>query len=219
MGRTYASIDDRLVSFLVSQPIFFVASAPLSGDGLVNCSPKSNNGELAVLDPHRVAYLDRTGSGVETIAHLRENGRIVLMFCAFEGKPRIVRIHGRGLVVGRDEAAFDELSGRFPTNKHGGSRSIVVVSADRVSDSCGFGVPLMGFKAHRTELAEWADRKGLDGIREYWRMNNTKSLDGLPGLQDLETGRPSEPLLGRTESTGPSEPGRLSFRLEPGRPG
>jgi len=189
MGRTYASVNKRVAAFLLSQPVFFVATAPLSGDGLVNCSPKSNNGELAVLDPYRVAYLDRTGSGVETIAHLRENGRIVLMFCAFEGNPRIVRIHGRGLVVGRDEAAFDELSGRFPTNQHAGSRSIIVVSADRVSDSCGFGVPLMGFKAHRTELAESAGRKGVVGIREYWRSNNTTSLDGLPGLQDLEPGR------------------------------
>src|ERR1039458_3166952 len=95
MGRSYAAIDERLARFLLLQPVFFVASAPLSGDGLVNCSPKSNNGEFAVRDAGRVAYLDRTGSGVETIAHLRENGRIVLMFCAFQGPPRIVRIHGR----------------------------------------------------------------------------------------------------------------------------
>jgi hypothetical protein len=104
-GRTHAAINDRLSGFLLSQPVFFVASAPLSGKGLVNCSPKSNDGELAVIDPHRIAHLDRTGSGVETIAHLRENGRIVLMFCAFQGPPRIVRIHGHGSVVGRDDEA------------------------------------------------------------------------------------------------------------------
>jgi hypothetical protein len=183
MGRTFTAIDDRISGFLLSQPVFFVASAPLSGEGLVNCSPKSNNGELAVLDPHRVAYLDRTGSGVETIAHLRENGRIVLMFCAFEGAPRIVRIHGLGSVVRRDDAGFEELSGRFATDRLEGARSIVVVSAERISDSCGYGVPLMDFRAHRTQMAEWADRKGDDGIREYWESTNSRSLDGLPALQ------------------------------------
>jgi len=114
MGRTHAAINDRLSGFLLSQPVFFVASAPLSGKGLVNCSPKSNDGELAVIDLRRIAYLDRTGSGVETIAHLRENGRIVLMFCAFQGPPRIVRIHGHGSVVGRDDEGFEELAGRSP---------------------------------------------------------------------------------------------------------
>jgi hypothetical protein len=188
MGRTYAIIDDRLSRFLLSQPVFFVASAPLSGEGLVNCSPKSNNGELAVIDSRSVAYFDRTGSGVETIAHLRENGRIVLMFCAFEGTPRIVRIHGRGLVVRRDDEGFDELSGRFPTNRLEGARSIVVVSAERIADSCGFGVPLMQFRAHRTQMAEWADRKGDDGIRKYWESTNSESLDGLPALQGITPG-------------------------------
>lgn len=182
MGRTYTSIDDRLASFLVSQPVFFVASAPLSPAGLVNCSPKSNNGELAVLDPHRVGYLDRTGSGVETIAHMRENGRIVLMFCAFEGNPRIVRVHGRGSVVARDDDAFADLSSHFPTKRLDGSRSVIVVSAERVSDSCGYGVPLMNFAAHRDHMAEWADRKGDEGIREYWDSHNSESLDGLPGV-------------------------------------
>jgi hypothetical protein len=156
MGRTHAAINDRLSSFLLSQPVFFVASAPLSGKGLVNCSPKSNDGELAVIDLHRIAYLDRTGSGVETIAHLRENGRIVLMFCAFQGPPRIVRIHGHGSVVGRDDEGFEELASRFPTNRFEGARSIIVVSAQRIADSCGHGVPLMDLRAHRTQLAEWA---------------------------------------------------------------
>jgi hypothetical protein len=183
MGRTYDSIDASLAGFLLAQPVFFVASAPVSVEGLVNCSPKSNNGELVVFDERRLGYLDRTGSGVETIAHLRENGRIVLMFCAFEGQPRIVRVHGRGSVVRRDDEAFAELSGGFPTDRLEGARSVIVVSAERVSDSCGYGVPLMDFTAHRTRMAEWADRKGEDGVRQYWETKNSHSLDGLPGLE------------------------------------
>jgi hypothetical protein len=108
------------------------------------------------------------------------------MFCAFEGNPRIVRVHGRGRVVVRDNEAFEELSRSFPTDRLDGARSIIVVSAERISDSCGYGVPLMGFAAHRTKMAEWADRKGDDGIRDYWGANNTRSLDGLPGLGNLE---------------------------------
>ena len=183
MGRTYAAIDARLAGFLESQPVFFVATAPLSDKGLVNCSPKSNDGELVVVDPHRVGYLDRTGSGVETIAHLRENGRIVLMFCAFHGPPRIVRIHGRGTVVEHDDEGFERLSSRFATDRLGGVRSVIVVSADRIADSCGYGVPLMDFTAHRHQLSEWADRKGDDGIRAYWESTNSNSLDGLPALK------------------------------------
>ena len=186
MGRTHDSIDARLAGFMLAQPLFFVASAPLTAEGHVNCSPKSNDGELVVLDERRVGYLDRTGSGVETIAHLRENGRIVLMFCAFEGPPRIVRIHGRGSVVEPGDEGFGELSARFPTDRIEGARSIIVVSAERVSDSCGYGVPLMEFTAHRSQMAEWAARKGEDGLREYREANNARSLDGLPGLQSVE---------------------------------
>lgn len=189
MGRTYASLDSRLAGFLLSQPVFFVASAPLSGDGLVNCSPKSNNGELAVLDPHRLAYLDRTGSGVETIAHLRENGRLVLMFCAFSGKPRIVRIHGRGVVVTCDDDGFADLAARFGTDRLEGTRSVIVVDAERISDSCGYGVPLMDFRSHREQLPQWVDRKGEAGMRLYREEHNAVSLDGLPGLEDLSAGR------------------------------
>lgn len=193
MGRTYAAIDDRLASFFVSQPVFFVASAPLSGDGLVNCSPKSNDGELAVIDPHRVAYLDRTGSGIETIAHLRENGRIVLMFCAFQGPPRIVRIHGRGTVIARDEEGFEELSARFATDRFEGARSVIVVRADRIADSCGYGVPLMDLRQHRQKLLDWSARKGEEGIREYWQATNSHSLDGLPGLVEVTPARQPDP--------------------------
>ncbi len=186
MGRTYPSIDERLASFLLAQPVFFVASAPLAGDGLVNCSPKSNDGELAVIDPQRIGYLDRTGSGVETIAHLRENARIVLLFCTFKGPPRIVRIHGRGNVVVRDDEAFEGLSARFTADRIEGVRSVVVVQAERISDSCGYGVPLMDFRQHRHQMAEWTARKGDEGIRLYWEESNSKSLDGLPGLPGMQ---------------------------------
>ncbi len=196
MGRTHDSIDARLAGFMLAQPLFFVASAPLTAEGHVNCSPKSNHGELVVLDESRVAYLDRNGSGVETIAHLRENGRIVLMFCAFEGPPRIVRVHGRGSVVERGDEGFGELAAKFPTDRIEGARSIIVVSAERVSDSCGYGVPLMAFTDHRTQMAEWAARKGEDGLREYREANNALSLDGLPGLQSLERVSPDSPPAG-----------------------
>ena len=182
MGRTYERIDARLSEWLLRQPVFFVATAPLAGDGHVNCSPKGNRRELVVVDDRSVAYLDQTGSGVETIAHLRENGRIVLMFCSFDGPPRIVRVHGQGRVVRPGEAGFEEIAGRFPGGGGDGVRSVIVVEAQRISDSCGYGVPLMAFEDHRTTLDEWAERKGRPGVTEYWAEKNGASLDGLPGV-------------------------------------
>jgi hypothetical protein len=190
MGRSYDTIDTRLGAFLAAQPVFFVATAPLAGDGHVNCSPKSNNGELAVLGPHEVAYLDRTGSGIETIAHLNENGRIVLMFCAFEGPPRIVRLHGAGRVVMRDDAGFLELAGRFRPESLLGSRSVIVTTVEWITDSCGYGVPLMDFVGHRRQADAWHARKGEDGVRAYWTEKNAKSLDGLDGLVAVTTAQP-----------------------------
>jgi hypothetical protein len=185
MGRTYDGIEDHLAAWMTRQPMFFVATAPLAADGLVNCSPKGNRQELAVIDRRRVAYLDQTGSGVETIAHLTENGRIVLMFCAFEGPPRIVRVHGTGTAHRRGDPSFAELAPHFPGANGVAVRSIVVVEAERISDSCGYAVPLMTFEAHRTKLDEWADRKGRDGVADYWAEKNSRSLDGLPGLSPL----------------------------------
>ena len=182
MGRTYDTIEDRLGAFVLAQPVFFVASAPLGTDGLVNCSPKSNDGELVVLAPRKVAYLDRTGSGIETVAHLRENGRIVLMFCSFEGPPRVVRLHGRGSVVVPHDSEFDALTQAFPAKDATTARSVVVVDVTRISDSCGYGVPLMGFTSHRTQLGHWAATKGEDGLASYRAERNAESLDGLPGL-------------------------------------
>lgn len=183
MGRTYDGIDESLAAFLGRQPVFFVGTAPSGDGGHLNLSPKGLARSFCVLSPSEVAYLDLTGSGVETIAHLRENGRIVLMFCAFEGKPRIVRLHGRGSVVLPDSPEFAPLAARFPPRQ--GVRAIIRVEVTRVADSCGFGVPLMRFEGDRSQLAEWAARKGPDGLVEYRADKNAASIDGLPGLAPL----------------------------------
>lgn len=145
-------------------------------------SPKGNRDEFAVLGEWKVAYLDQTGSGVETIAHLRENGRVVVMFCAFTGPPRIVRLHSTGRAVFADEPEFASLVERFPGSDGMGVRSVIVVEVRRVSDSCGYGVPKMAFEEHRPTMDQWSTRKGREGIREYWSERNSVSLDGLEGL-------------------------------------
>jgi hypothetical protein len=152
MGRTYDVIDQGLAEWLQTQPVFFVSTAPLSAEGLVNCSPKGNRDEFVVVDGRTVAYLEQTGSGVETIAHLRENGRIVVMFCAFAGSPRIVRLHGRGRAVLTDDPSFMDLASRFPGGRGVGVRSIVVTEVSHIADSCGYGVPLMSFEGHRPTM-------------------------------------------------------------------
>ncbi|MGI9022176.1 MAG: pyridoxamine 5'-phosphate oxidase family protein [Acidimicrobiales bacterium] len=190
MGRVYESIDERLEAFLGRQHVFFVSTAPLDADGLVNLSPKGLD-TFAVVGPHRVVYLDLTGSGVETIAHLRENGRIVVMFCAFDGPPRIVRLHGRGSVVVPGNPTFDDLAGRFPARP--GIRSVIDVDVTRIADSCGYAVPLMEFTAERSRLDEWAQRRGPEGLEEYRSEKNATSLDGLPGLVPRSGGLPGLP--------------------------
>lgn len=182
MGSVFDGIDEHLSEFILAQPVFFVATAPLSPDGHVNCSPKGNRGEFAVLGPKAVAYLDQTGSGSETIAHLRENGRIVVMFCAFNGPPRIVRLHGRGECVALDDERFGDLAGRFGGGQGVGVRSVISITVERISDSCGYGVPFMDFVEHRPTMDQWAARKGTDGIRDYWVEQNLESVDGLPSL-------------------------------------
>ena len=180
MAKTYDMIDDRLAAWIRAQHLFFVATAPLAGDAFVNLSPKGLD-SFAVLGPRSVAYLDFTGSGVETIAHLRENGRIAVMLCAFEGPPRIVRLHGRGAVLEPGDAGFDALRARFPA--YDSVRSVIRVELERIADSCGYGVPLYEYRGERTQLEEWAKRKGPDGLRAYRSENNARSLDGLPGLR------------------------------------
>jgi Pyridoxamine 5'-phosphate oxidase len=184
MGSVYAEIDRRLTTFVEAQPVFFVATAPIAGDGHVNCSPKGNDGTFAVLDARRVAYLDLTGSGVETIAHLRENGRIVVMFCSFVGPPRIVRFHGTGEVVPIGDERFAELMDRF--NAKEGARSVILVSVERVSDSCGYGVPLMDFVGHRQNMAHWVEKKGGDAAMAAYRdEKNALSIDDIPGFPQV----------------------------------
>jgi hypothetical protein len=180
MGKVYDELGEALEAFIRRQHVFFVATAPLAADGHVNCSPKGLD-TFAMLDPHTVAYLDLTGSGVETIAHLRENGRIVLMFSALDGPPKIVRLHGRGRVVAPHDADFAALRARFPAH-HEGVRSVIVVDVERVSDSCGYGVPEYAYVGERTQLPAWTQRKGPEGVARYRAEKNAESIDGLPGV-------------------------------------
>lgn len=180
MGKVYEAIDGRVREFVESQPMFFVATAP--AEGHVNVSPKGTRGTFAVLGEHRVAYLDYTGSGIETVAHLRDNGRITLMFCAFAGPPTIVRLHGRGEVVLPEDPTFASLRPAFEGQEDHGVRSIIVVEVERVSDSCGFAVPYLDYVGERTLLAEWAERKSDEDLAVYWKQRNATSIDGLPGL-------------------------------------
>jgi hypothetical protein len=179
MAKEYAAgIDDDLAAWIAAQPVFFVATAPSSG-GHVNVSPKGYD-TLRVLGPRRVAYRDLTGSGAETAAHLRDDGRITLMWTAFEGPARITRVQGSGQVLLEGDDGYDELDAVLPAPV--GSRAIVVVDADRVSTSCGYSVPLMELRGDRDTLLKWADRKGEDGLATYWEERNARSIDGLPAL-------------------------------------
>ena len=179
MAERFGSLSEELAQWWRAQSMFFVAIAPAGADGHVNLSPKGYD-TLRVLGPTRVAYLDLTGSGVETIAHLRENGRLTLMACAFSGNPRISRIYGRGTVHRFGTAGFDVLASEFPALP--GRRSIIEVDVERVTTSCGYAVPLMDLVDDRDRLIEWAEKKGNDGIVEYWGTKNAVSIDGLPGI-------------------------------------
>jgi hypothetical protein len=177
-----------LQAWILEQQMFFVATAPLAADGHVNVSPKGLSGTFTVLDPRRCAYLDFTGSGAETIAHLRENGRIVLMFCAFAGAPQIVRLHGRGAVHLPTSARFEQLRAGFDNPRSARARAVIEVSVQRISDSCGFGVPLMSYAGQRDLLEQWNDRKSAEDIADYQATRNATSIDGLPAL----TPKPAE---------------------------
>ncbi len=180
MGRTWDHLTDELAAFCDRQHLFFVATAPDEG-GHVNLSPKGYD-SFRVLDAHTVAYLDLTGSGVETIAHLRRNGRITVMFTAFEGPPDIVRIYGAGeaLMAGTDEYAA--LAPEF--HEFSGARAIIRIAIERVSSSCGYAVPLMSYLGERSRLDEWAASKSDEEMADYRARNNAVSIDGLPGLFD-----------------------------------
>ncbi len=184
MGKVHERIDERMRSFLLAQHLFFVATAPSGPDGHVNVSPKGVAGSFAVLDDHTVAYLDLTASGSETIAHLRDNGRITLMFCAFQGPPNIVRLHGTGRFTTLYDEGFDELLGHFDggLDESVGARAVIVVDVERVSDSCGYGVPFYEYAGERDLLPQYMERKGVDGRADYRRLKNRTSIDGLPGF-------------------------------------
>ena len=180
MGKVYDEIDAKLRAWIEQQHLFFVASAPLAADGPVNVSPKGDLRWFRVLGPRAVGYLDFVGSGAETIAHAHENGRIVLMFCAFDGPPKIVRLHGRATILPPD----NELAASFDPPEHP-VRSIVHVDVERISDSCGYGVPLMRFERGRTQYDRWVEKKMRDGgLDDYVAEKNATSIDGLPAMSD-----------------------------------
>jgi hypothetical protein len=179
VGQCYPCLDDRLIAFIRAQKVFFVATAPLAPDGHVNVSPKGYD-SLAVIDERTVAYADLGGSGIETHAHVRENARITLMFCAFDGPANIVRLYGRGEVVSFDDPGFDAAMTAFPHIDR--ARGVITVHIERVADSCGWGVPIFEFKAEREQLRRWVAAKPFDEWAQRRREANARSMDGLPGL-------------------------------------
>lgn len=179
MGKLFDGIDGELVAWIAQQPMFFVATAPLAADGHVNVSPRGHD-TFSVLGRHRVGWVDYTGSGVETLAHVRENGRICVMFCSYDERPRIVRLHGRGSVRLPGDATYDEVVALHPA--HPSTRAVVIVEVDRISDSCGFGVPVMTLDGERNLLRLAGERRGPEGLIAYRAEKNALSLDGLPGL-------------------------------------
>lgn len=175
--KLHPKLDAELQQWIAQQPLFFVASAPLAANGHINLSPRGYDC-LRILDEHTVAWLDLTGSGNETAAHVQENARMTIMFCAFEDPPRILRLYGKGEVILPDSSEWSLLSPLFPSLP--GARQIFRLAIERIQTSCGYGVPLMSFKGERERLLEWAERKGESGLAEYRQRNNTCSIDGLP---------------------------------------
>ncbi len=184
MGKVYETITPELAGWIQKQHVFFVATAPLSARGHVNASPKGLDC-LRITGPCQVAYLDATGSGAETIAHLRENARIVLMFCAFSGPPKIVRLHGQGRVITRTDPDWAAWCGSFPPVA--APRSVIVVDVSRVSDSCGYGVPVLEYSEDRQVLERWVATHGAETLPAYRREKNRLSIDGLPALDEGDT--------------------------------
>ena len=195
MGRIFDTLDDTLTTWIGKQPMFFVATAPNDPDGHVNVSPKGGTDTFRILSPTTFAYLDLLGSGIETIAHLRENGRIVVMFCAFTGAPKVLRLHGRGRVVQTHDPEFPHLVAAFapPDDLLGILRSVIVIELTRIADSCGFVVPRMELVEERQQLVRWSEHQSErsgDGWKDkYLYANNQHSIDGLVGL-DFPTGDP-----------------------------
>jgi hypothetical protein len=183
VGKIYSTIDDTVRKFIEAQPLFFVGSAPLDPAGHVNVSPKGLD-TFRVLGPQTIAYLDLTGSGIETVSHLKENGRIVLMFCAFQGPPNIIRLYGQGRVVEPEQPEFSNLAARFPA--HEGTRAVILVEVSRISDSCGYSVPRLHYEGQRSQLSAWAHKLGPEGLKKYRQEKNQRSIDRIPGLEKPE---------------------------------
>lgn len=175
MAKFYEQLNDTLKGFISEQKIFFTASAPI--EGRVNLSPKGMD-TFRCVDDKTVAYLDLTGSGNETAAHISENGRLTIMFCSFAENPLILRLYGKGEIVRLNSQKWKNLSGHFQSFI--GERQIIVLHIESLQTSCGFGVPVFQLKAERTKLVEWAERKSENGINAYWREKNKTSIDGLP---------------------------------------
>ena len=182
MGKVLERIEGRVRAFIEKQPVFFVGTAPSGDDGHVNISPKGLTDTFRVVDEHTVAYLDLTASGAETIAHLRQNGRIVVMFCSFERSPNVVRLHGRGHVVSIYDPEYADWAALFPENPI--ARAVVVVDVTRVSTSCGYALPVLQPVEERDLLTDNMLRRGDDGIVAYRRTKNALSIDGLPAYDD-----------------------------------
>ena len=180
MGKVYEQLDASLIGFIKRQHVFFVGTAPDAPDGHLNVSPKGLD-TFRILGPNSVAYLDLTGSGIETVAHIRQNGRITILFCAFEGRPLILRLYGRGRVVEPGDAGWDRLIAEFP--EYPGIRSLVVMDLERIADSCGFAVPLYEYKGERSQLIAYANNKGPEGMEAYRAQKNRSSIDGIAGLR------------------------------------
>lgn len=208
MGKLFDEITPDIRAWVAQQHMFFVATAPLSEQGHVNCSPKGLD-SLRILGPREVAYLDLTGSGAETIAHVLENGRVVLMFCAFDGPPKIVRFHGHGDVITPDTPEWSGLRALFPA--YPAARAIIRVAVDRISDSCGYGVPKLEFAQDRDAIQQWAQAKGEQGVPAYQRDRNSSSIDGLPALRFDRTTDHSQPAMPAVQ--------QLVFSLAPAAPG
>ena len=185
MAEGFEELNDDLRQFIAEQHMFFVATAPLAGDGHINLSPKGLD-SFRALSPRQVGYLDLPGSGVETIAHVRENGRIVIMLCAFAGRPRILRLYGRGRIVEPIDAEWQELSSQFPS--YSTPRSVIVVDLERIADSCGYGVPNYEYTGDRSQLVDYCQRKGPEKIHSYKAEHNRASIDDLPGLREFAAG-------------------------------
>jgi len=189
MSQTYEELDDRLIAFIKAQKLFFVATAPLSADGHVNVSPKGYD-SFVVIDPLTVAYLDLGGSGIETLAHLKENGRITIMFCAFEGKANILRLYGRGEAVSFDDPGFDDLCKLFPPEPR--VRSVIKINITRIMDSCGWGVPFYEFTGERDQLRRAHLNRSPENFSARRYDRNAQSIDGLEGLMKPNKVKPAK---------------------------